>query len=91
MNKTYKAMRISGGNSIFPDKLVLTESTITFEKGKLIGNSSISIKLSEVSGLSVETGLLFANITIQSTGGTIIYANGFSKSDAQELKEFLNK
>lgn len=51
---------------------------------------SISITLSKISSIEIDTGLIGTSITIKSYGSAIIHAKNFTKSDAREIKKILD-
>ena len=88
---TFIASRISSGeNTLFPDKLIIDASKVIFYKGSLVGYKSIVIKRYKIASVHIESGLLFADIIIESTGGAPIIARGFTKSDARQIVSILS-
>lgn len=88
---TYEASRISGdNNSIFPDKLEIDAINITHYKGTIVGYRSSVIARANVASVHIRSGLFFADIIIESTGGLTITAHGFYKSDAREVMNLLS-
>ena len=87
----FTASRLSGNdNSIFPDKLEISSSNITHYKGSILGSQTVSMVRKNIASVHVEFGLLFANITIMSYGGSEINAIGFRKNDAKEIVRILS-
>ena len=88
----YTASRVSGdGNAVFPDKLIITDEYVIYRKARVIGYKETKIRLSAVGSVSVQQHLLFADIIIESKGGNVIEARGFSRSDAREIAELLGE
>ena len=93
MRYTFSASRVTGGNAVFPDQLIIDDDAqkITFRKKKLIGYDETTIRFSAIGSVSRSAGLLFCDVTIETNGGVTILANGFTRSDANEIVSLLNK
>lgn len=88
----YTASRVSGdGNAVFPDKLIITDEYVIYRKSRVIGYKETKIRLSSVGSVSVQQHLLFADIIIESKGGNMIEARGFSRSDARKIANLLEE
>ena len=88
----YTASRVSGdGNAVFPDKLIITDEYVIYRKARVIGYKETKIRLSSVGSVSVQQHLLFADIIIESKGGNMIEARGFSRSDARKIANLLEE
>lgn len=88
----YTASRVSGdGNAVFPDKLIITDEYVIYRKSRVIGYKETKIRLSSVGSVSVWQHLLFADIIIESKGGNMIEARGFSRSDARKIANLLEE
>lgn len=92
MTREFTASRVSGkDNGIFPDKLIIDNDFVIYRKARVIGYKETKIRLSAVGSVSVQQHLLFADIIIESKGGNVIEARGFSRSDAREIAELLGE
>ena len=88
----FTASRVSGdGNAVYPDKLIITDEYVIYRKARVIGYKETKIRLSAVGSVSVQQHLLFADIIIESKGGNVIEARGFSRSDAREIADLLEE
>jgi hypothetical protein len=90
---TYEASRISGNdNVVFPDRLEIDEDNgnITFFKGTIVGYRQSFLARNNVASVRIASGLLFADIIIESTGGKEIRVSGLRKRDAREIMELLS-
>ncbi len=88
----FTASRVSGdGNAVFPDKLIITYEYVIYRKSRVIGYKETKIRLSAVGSVSVRQHLLFADIIIESKGGNMIEARGFSRSDARKIANLLEE
>ncbi|MCQ2333900.1 MAG: PH domain-containing protein [Paludibacteraceae bacterium] len=91
MAQTFQASRISGnGNAIFPDKLIVDDNKVTYYKAHLIGHEETNIMRSNIGSVSLKSGVLFADIIIETNGGQITVINGFNKSDAKQIVRLLS-
>ncbi len=88
---TYVASRISGdNNSIFPDRLEIDAVNITHYKGTLVGYRKSVMARVNIASVHIRSGLLFADIVIESTGGLTVTAHGFHKKDARAVLTLLS-
>ena len=88
----FTASRVSGdGNAVFPDKLIITDEFVIYRKSRVIGYKETKIRLSSVGSVSVRQHLLFADIIIESKGGKVIVARGFSRGEAREIADLLGE
>ncbi len=90
---TFEASRISGNdNVVFPDRLEIDDDNgnITYFKGTIVGYRQTFIAAGNVASVRIASGLLFADIIIESAGGKEVRACGFRKRDAREIMELLS-
>ena len=87
----FQAFRISRkDNILFPDKLEIDEVKVIYYKGRIFGYESTTIQRSNIGSVSVDAGILFATIIIETNGGQVTRLEGFSKSDAQQICRVLS-
>lgn len=87
----YIASRISGNdNAVFPDRLEIDAVNITYYKGTVIGYRSTVISRANIASVHIGSGLLFADVVIETTGGKEIRASGFKKNDAKAIVALLS-
>ena len=93
MKYTFSASRVTGGNAVFPDQLIVDDDAqkVTYRKKKLIGYDETTIRFSAIGSVSRSAGLIFCDVTIETNGGVTILANGFTRSDANEIVHLLNR
>jgi len=82
---TFTASRLSNDNTLFPDRLDVDFHNVTYYKGYVFGYKSTVIAMNSIASVSIRTGILFADVIIESIGGNKIIASGFRKSDAREI------
>lgn len=90
---TFVASRISGSdNAVFPDRLEINDVSrdVTYYKGTLIGYRQTFIARNNIASVHIGSGLFFADIIIESTGGGYVRAQGFMKSDARTVMRLLS-
>lgn len=90
---TFVASRLSGDdNSIFPDRLEIDDNSndITYYKGTIIGYRQTFIARNNIASVHVGSGLLFADIVIETIGGREVRARGFAKRDARQIMNLLS-
>lgn len=93
MTYEFEACRVSGdGNAIFPDELIIDdeEEVVIHRKPKLIGGKETKIRFGAIASIQVDKHILFADIIIETRGGREIIARGFTRDDADEIKELLS-
>jgi hypothetical protein len=88
--KVFQSSRWSAGNLFFPDSLALASDGMLFRKRGLIGSREEHINYKAVASVRVKNGLLLANLSIETAGGSQpIFINGLWKSDAQEVQDLI--
>lgn len=86
----YTACRISSDeNVLYPDALAIDNVNVTYYKGRPFGYQTMIIPRHTISGVYVDSGILFADIIISSTGRATIKAHGFKKSIARQIVNLL--
>lgn len=89
----FEACRVSGdGNALFPEEIIIDdeEEVVIHRKPKLIGSTETQIRFGAIASIQVDKHLLFADIIIETRGGREIVARGFTRDDADEIKELLS-
>ena len=92
MDKHYASSRLTAGNFLFPDRVIVAEDGIHFIKNRFLGSDEEIITYGKIASVKVNSGMLFANLTIETSGGSQpIFINGLPKNDAQEIKEAIRR
>lgn len=89
----FEASRVSGdGNAIFPDEIIIDEDeeVLIHRKPKLIGCKETKVSFGAIASIEVNKHVLFADIIIETKGGREIIARGFTRDDADEIKDLLS-
>lgn len=87
----FQAFRISQkDNLLFPDKVEIDDYKVVYYKGRIFGYESTTILRSNIGSVSVDAGLLFATVVIETNGSQITRLEGFSRSDAAQIQRILS-
>ena len=80
-----------GGNILTPDRIIIDETGVTFEKRNkyLIGIDRSFLAYNTISFVKVDRGIINARIIISSKGSQGVQARNFSISDAEKMKELI--
>jgi hypothetical protein len=88
----FKAKRIScETNLLFPEEMIITEDKVTILQRQIIGYQTTDIDIDNIASVSVNAGLLFSDIIIETYGGMFFRVDGFSRSDASDIVRLLRK
>ena len=91
---TFEACRVSGdGNAIFPAEIIIDdeEEVLIYRKPKLIGAKETRVKFGAIGSITVDKHILFADIIIETRGGREIVAQGFTRDDADRIKQLVGE
>ena len=89
-SETFTASRWTRGNLIFPVRIVVTPLHVSRVKPRLFSSTEESIAISQVASVQITTGIIWAEIRIDSTGGTDpITSRGHRKRDAIRIRELI--
>jgi hypothetical protein len=87
---TFRASRWTKGNHLFPTVIEVTETAVVRRKRSWFTVNELSIHLSKVASVRIDTGLLWADILVESTGGSDpLTSHGHRKADARRIKELI--
>ena len=88
--ETFTASRWTRGNVFFPTRIVVTPLHVSRVKRHLFGRTEESIAISQVASVEISTGIIWSEITIESTGGADpITSHGHRKRDAIRIREMI--
>lgn len=83
----FVASRMSAGNRIFPTQVAITPTSVVHYTPHWIGMLEHSINMAHVASVRIDTGLLFSDVFIETTGGqSPVHCKGHHKADAIEIK-----
>src|ERR1035438_1728644 len=90
--QVFTASRWTKGNRMFPVRIEVNEDRVARIKPKLFGSNEESIAISKVASVNIQTGMLWSDIRIDSSGGTNpIVSHGHSKGDAQAIRGLIEQ
>ncbi len=88
--ESFKASRFTKGNFLFPTVIEITDTAVVRRLRRWFTVNEMSIHLQRVASVRIETGLMWSDILIESTGGSDpIASHGHTKSDAKRIKELI--
>lgn len=85
----FAAHRLSGGNTLFPDRIEIDTTNVIYYKGNIFGYQSSIIARNNIASVAIGSGVFFADVIIETIGGEKVVANGFQKRDAKEIVRLL--
>ena len=90
--ETFVASRLTRGNRLFPTKLEVVDPFVVKRTRTVFTRNEISIHLRRVASVRIETGVLWSDILIESSGGSDpIASHGHRKEDALRVKELIER
>jgi hypothetical protein len=86
----FKASRWTKGNHLFPTIIEVTDTAVVRRKRSWFNRNEMSIHLQRVASVHIETGILWSDILIESTGGSDnISSHGHRKPHAIRIKTLI--
>jgi hypothetical protein len=83
----FRASRWTQGNRIWPTQVAVFPNRVVRYTPRLIGHFDETIAIDQVASVSVDTGLLFGDVIIETTGGSQpIRCHGHRRRDAEEIR-----
>jgi hypothetical protein len=84
----FTASRFTSGNHIFPTQIAVYPTKVIRYTPKWIGHEEQTISIDQIASVRVSAGLLFADVIIETTGGSQpIVCHGHWKGDAEGIRE----
>ena len=88
----FRASRLSSGNHLFPTQVLVTSSSVVQCTPRWIGRQEESIHIAHVSSVRIDTGLLFSDVYVETSGGSDpIRCHGHHKADAVKIKTLIER
>jgi hypothetical protein len=88
----FRASRLSRGNRLFPTQVAVTPTSVVHYTPHWIGAHEHSIHMAHVASVRVDSRMLFADVFIETTGGTGgIRCTGHRKADADLMKQQIER
>lgn len=89
---TFEASRLSEGNKIFPAQINIDDFGVTLKIPGLLGGKEKTLLYRNISSVRIDTPMIgYSKITFDTIGFDQIVATGFSKADAQEIKQMVQQ
>ena len=86
----FVASRWTRGNLLFPTVIEVTDTAVVRRKRTWLTKNEMSIHLQRVASVHIDTGLLWSDILIESTGGSDpISSHGHRKADALRIRSLV--
>jgi hypothetical protein len=88
--QVFTASRWTQGNFLFPTRILVSPLRVSRVKSRWFGSNDETIAMSKIASVHISTGVLWAEIRIESTGGTDpITSHGHRKADAQRIRDLI--
>lgn len=88
----FRASRLSTGNHLFPTQVLITPVSVVQHSPRWIGRQEETIHMAHISSVKIDTGLLFSNVLIETSGGSDpIRCHGHAKGDAAAVKHLIER
>lgn len=88
----FRASRLSSGNHLFPTQVQITPSAIVHHTPHWFGRSEHSIHIAHVASVRVDTGVVFSDVYIETSGGASpVKCHGHRKRDALEMQRLIEQ
>jgi hypothetical protein len=83
----FRGSRWAKGNRIWPTQVAVLSDRVVRYTPRLFGHFEETIGIEQVASVSVDAGLLFGDVIIETTGGSQpIRCHGHYKHDAEEIR-----
>lgn len=84
------ASRLTTSNQLFPMQVAVFPERIARYKPRFFGHTEDSISTDQIASVKVQAGIVFADVVIDTTGGSPpIVIHGLWKKDAERLRQLI--
>lgn len=88
----FRASRLSEGNHLFPTQVLITPTSVVQYTPRWVGRQEETIHLAHVSSVKIDTGAVFSNVLIETSGGSDpIRCSGHTTGDAVRMKALIER
>ena len=88
----FAASKWTRGNHLFPAQVAITPTSVVQHRPRWLGKREESIHVAHVASVKVETHLVFADVIIETSGGSEpIRCHGYHKADAGRMKQLIEQ
>ena len=89
-SEIFQASRWTHGNFLFPTVIEVTDKAIVRRKRSWFSRDEISISITKIASVHIKTGVIWADILIESSGGSDpLASHGHKKADARRIRELV--
>lgn len=89
-SERFQASRWTRGNHLFPAVVEVNDTAVVRRRRTWFSQSEESIHLQRVASVRIETGLIWSDLVIESTGGSDpITCHGHHKADARRIRDLV--
>lgn len=89
-SEIFKASRWTHGNHLFPSIIEVTDKAVIRHKRSWFSKDEISISILKVASVHIKTGIIWADVLIESSGGSDpLASHGHRKADAQRIRQLV--
>src|SRR5476651_1714 len=86
----FRASRWTGGNRFFPTVIEVSDKAVVRHKRSWFSKDEISISITKVASVHIKTGIIWADILIESSGGSDpLASHGHKKAGARRIRELV--
>ena len=91
--QVFKASRLTAGNLLFPTRLEVSPHHVARVKPRWFGQrDEETIAMHKVASVTVSRGLIFADVRIESSGGSLpMESHGHTRGDADRVRELIQR
>jgi hypothetical protein len=90
--EVFAASRWTRGNRLFPTQVAIGPTGVVQHKPQWLGREEQSIHVGHVASVTIDTGLVFSDVVIETSGGSEpIVCHGHSKGDAVRMKQLIER
>src|SRR3954469_25774889 len=90
--EVFQASRWTRGNFLFPTIIEVTDKAVIRRKRSWFSKDEISMSIFKVASVHIKTGMIWAEILIESSGGSDpLTSHGHTKGDAQRIKQLIEE
>ena len=87
-SETFQASRLTRGNRLFPTVIEVSDKAVIRRKRSWFSKDEISISITKVASVHIKTGIIWADILIESSSGSDpLVSHGHRKADARRIRE----
>ncbi len=88
--ESFQASRWTRGNFLFPTVIEVSDKSVVRRKRSWFRSDELSVGIQKVASVHIKTGIIWAEVLIESTGGTDpLGSHGHRKGDARRIKELI--